>query len=103
MAIKPVDFQVMIPRTMEVSKASNDENQRNQTMMQQQTASSQQHAENSIRQVYSQSRAQNARINEKQKEKGNRGKEQKKKGQESDTDKKGVKENLQTSTIDIKI
>jgi hypothetical protein len=101
MAIKPVDFQVMIPRTIEASKASNDENQRNQALLQQQAASSQQRADNSIKQVYSRSNTQNVKINEKQKE--NSGNNKKKKGKAEDIEGKAIKKNLQTSTIDIKI
>ena len=101
MSIKQLDFQIMIPRTMEVSKTGIDENNRSQTLFQQQLATTQQHAENSVRQVHSQDKAQNARINQKQKE--NREKEQKKKGKNNNFDNKNMKNDLQTSTIDIKI
>lgn len=101
MAIKPVDFQIMIPRTMEVSKASNDAAQKNQTLQQQQTAAAQQQAENSIRQVYSQTRPQNAKIEERQRER-NQDREQKKKNKNGE-ERKNDKRPVQTSTIDIKI
>ena len=103
MSIKPVDFQVMIPRTMEVSKSSNDEAQKNQTMQQYQAASTQQHAENTLKQVYSQKRAQDARITQRQKEKGNSGKDQKKKDRNGNNESNATRNNMQTSTIDIKI
>ena len=103
MSIKPVDFQVMIPRTMEVSKSSNDEAQKNYTTQQQQAASTQQHAENTIKQVYSRKRAQDARITERQKEKGSNGKDQKKKEENENSGNKVQKKSMQTSTIDIKV
>lgn len=106
MSIKPVDYQVMIPRTMEVSKSSSDENQKNFTMQQQQAASTQSNVENTLKQVYSQKRAQDARITERQKEENSGGKSQKKKKEKDgggNGDGKAQKKGLQTSTIDIKI
>lgn len=103
MSIKPMDFQVMIPRTIEVSKTSNDENQRNQAMLQQQVASSQQHAENSIRKVYSQTKSQNVKIMEKKKDKDNSSGEQRKREKNGNTQEKNLNGSIQTSTIDIKV
>ncbi len=103
MSIKPVDFQIMIPRTVEVAKSSNDVTQKNYMLQQQNAASTQQDADNTLKQVYSQKRAQDARIAQRQGDKQNNGKHQKKKekngGSEGETQKKA----LQTSTIDIKI
>ncbi len=103
MSIKPVDFQVIIPRTVEASKASNDENQKNYSMQQQQAANTQTIADNSLRQVYSQKRAQDARITERQKEEGDGGKNQKKKEKTGGSAGRAGKKSMQTSTIDIKI
>lgn len=103
MSIKPVDIQVMIPRTIEISKSSNDEAQKNHTILQQQAASVQQHAETSLKQVYSQKRPQDAGITERQKEKGNNGKHQNKKEKNINIGSKIIKKSTQTSTIDIKI
>ncbi|NJD02284.1 MAG: hypothetical protein FIA99_06740 [Ruminiclostridium sp.] len=102
MSIKPVDFQVMIPRTMEVSKFSNEEINKNNTMQQQLAATTQHLAENTLKQVYSQKRAQNARINGGQREKGSSGKEQKK-GKNEDSGEKVQEKTMQTTTIDIKV
>lgn len=96
MSIKPVDFQVMIPRTMEVARTSSDENQRNFAMQHQQAASAQHNAESTLKQVYSQKRPQEAGIS--RREKDNSGRERKKKGGSEER-----KKNLQTSTIDIKV
>jgi hypothetical protein len=106
MAIKPVDFQVMIPRTMEAAKASNDVNQRNITAQQQQTAATQHRAEGSLKQVYSRAQPQSAHVDEKQKEnskkdgKGKRSGSQPNGREENDHDKLNE---IITSTIDIKI
>lgn len=104
MSIKPVDFQVLIPRTMEASKISNDEAQKNLATQQQQTSSMQHKVDNSLNQVYSRNKTQNARINEKQKD-NNKGREQKKKnrGKADSEEEKPLNKGIQTSTIDIKI
>ena len=105
MSIKPVDFQVLIPRTMEASKTSNDEAQKNLATQQQQASSMQHKVDSSLNQVYSRSKSQNARINEKQKE-NSKDKEQKKKNSRDkadDKDEKSLNKGIQTSTIDIKI
>ena len=62
MSIKPVDFQVMLPKTSEVSKLHNDEQQRNQGLHLQQAEKNQHRVENNLRQVHSQENAQEARI-----------------------------------------
>jgi hypothetical protein len=106
MAIKPVDFQVMIPRTMEASKISNDELQRNQSLQYQLAAAGQQEAEDSLKQVVSRPQAQNVRIAEKQSERRQGGGKKKKQGQNPSDDSKR-KERLRkepgSSIIDIKI
>lgn len=102
MSIKPVDFQVMIPKTVEVSKVSNDEAQRNHSAQQQQTSSMQHKVDSSLNQVYSQTKPQNARINERQKD-NTRDKDKKKKGKSGEKDEESLKDSMQTSTIDIKI
>jgi len=107
MAIKPVDFQVMIPRTMEAAKVSNDEMQRNHAMQQQKAAATQHRAEDSLKTVYARSQAQDARISEKQREKGQKDRKQRKNEKsaeaEEDREKKNLNNSIRTSTIDIKI
>jgi TolA-binding protein len=101
MSIKPVDFQVIIPKATEASKVSNDMAQRN-LAAQQQIAAMQQKIDSSLSQVYSRTKPQNAKINEKQKEDSRDG-ERKKKGKSDDKEDKSLNKAIQTSTIDIKI
>ena len=106
MPIKPIDFQIMVPRAMDVAKISNDESHRNQALLQQQAAATQHKADGTLKTVYSRSQAQNARITEKQKEERQGGKK-KKDGQDRDEAKNNSKteavREIKTSTIDIKI
>ncbi len=107
MPIKPVDFQVMMPRTLEAAKVSNDLAQKNHLFQQQQAAATQNKAEDSLRQVYSRTQAEHARINEKQRENSQEGRKKKKKGQNGqenkDIENNRLNKELKTSTIDIKI
>lgn len=103
MSIKPIDFQVMIPRTSEVSKISSDETHKSLALQQQQASSTQHKAENSLKQVYSQSRPQGAKITEKQKDNRKDKKEGKKKEQSGNSESKILNSSIQTSTIDIKV
>jgi len=103
MSIKPIDLQVMVPKTSEISKISSEANQRNTSYQQQQAVNAQNRADNSLKQVYSQERTQEAKIREKQeKERKNSGnnkqKERKKQGQ-SNKYELGDKR----STIDIRL
>ncbi len=45
MSIKPVDYQILIPKTSEVSKIQNDNQNKNATIQQQQSVSTQHKAE----------------------------------------------------------
>ena len=103
MPIKPVDFQVMLPKTLEVSKIHQDEVHKNQAIQQQQTAANQLKTEEHLQQVYSQDKAHEGKIREKQ-EKDQRdpdGKKKKKKGNYGTG--KEIKEEEQASTIDIRL
>lgn len=103
MSIKPIDFQVMLPKTTEVSKIHNDERNKGVLLQQQQAATVQNNAEANIRQVHTQEKAQEARIREKQeKDKGNR-KEEKKKNKGNYDNKKETDVELKTSFIDIRL
>jgi hypothetical protein len=109
MAIKPVDFQVAIPRTTEASKVSSNDANRNLAQQQQAANSVQHKAEDNLKQVYSRSKSEEARIRDKQKEngKGNGKKDGGKDGEDRDKDSETRKRvpdrNIKTSTIDIKI
>lgn len=113
MAVKPVDFQVMIPRTMEAAKASNDDTQKNLALQHHRVTTAQHKALDSLKQVYSRPQAQDVRIMEKQKD--NRQNNSKKKKNQHNTDenegnlqiegngKKRLNNEARASTIDIKI
>lgn len=107
MAIKPIDFQVMIPRTMEAAKVSNDETHRHHSMLQQQASATKHKAEESLKTVYARTQAQDARIQEKQKGNGQNSGKKKKENQNSeesdDSGKNRLNKGFKTSTIDIKI
>lgn len=93
MSIKPMDFQVMYPKTSELSKNINDETNKNQAIHQQQATSNQQRIDNSLKQVVAREKVQQGRIDQKQ-EKDN--------GKQNDKKKK-KQNNGHTPTIDIKI
>ncbi|MCX7922403.1 MAG: hypothetical protein N3B21_10405 [Clostridia bacterium] len=99
MSIKPIDFQVMIPKTSEVSKIHSEEQQRNQSAQQHQQSVVQQKADLNLRQVHSQDKVNNAGIKEKQ-EKGQQNKKDDKRKNKRNNAKSSGNE---TSTIDIRL
>lgn len=102
MSIRPVDFQIMVPRTMDAAKASSNEAQRYISAQQQQTTATQNKAEDYTKLVHSQEQAQEVRISQKQKDnRSYNSKNKKKSNNEANTD---LSENeIKISTIDIKI
>jgi hypothetical protein len=102
MSIKPVDFQVMIPRTSEVSRISEAENHKSQVLLQQQAASTNQKVEHDLKQVYSQSKADEVRIRERQEKHQGDGKKNKKKDAAQE-EKKRQSGDSHNSTIDIRL
>lgn len=103
MPIKPVNYQVMLPKAAEVSKLSTDEQFKSQLNQQQQATTVQNKAENSIKQVYSREKAEEAKIREKQEKEGNSKRQGKKKQQEKESKNKDFKSAEKTSTIDIRL
>jgi len=107
MSIKPVDFQIVIPKTSELSRTYAEGLNRNQILQHQQALTMQQKIDNNQKQVYSKDTAQEVRIHEKQeKEKA----QDKQKESQKGSGKKNKKNNpgfsdgqTRTSTIDIKI
>lgn len=99
MSIKPVDYQVMLPKTAEVSKLNSDEQHKNMVIQQQQASLTQLKAETSLRQVHSQDKAQEARIKEKQEKNQGGRKDERKKNKQGN---RQVKDS-NTSTIDIRL
>ncbi|KNY28352.1 hypothetical protein [Pseudobacteroides cellulosolvens] len=73
MSIKPIDFQVMIPKTAEVSKAVNDDHQKNLGMNQNNADRLQHKSENEVKTVHSQGRTSGPEIKDnKDREKKNK-------------------------------
>lgn len=106
MPVKPIDFQIMVPRAMDAAKISNDEAHRNQALLQQQAAATQHKADDTLKTVYSRSQAQNVRIAEKQKEDGQDRKKKKDGQAREDTQEKSRPNpvrDIKSCTIDIKI
>jgi hypothetical protein len=93
MSLKPMDFQVMFPKTSELSKTYNDAANKNQAINQQQASTNQERIDNSLKQVVARENVQHGRVTEKQ-EKDNTKQNDKKKKQ---------KNTRNVPTIDIKI
>lgn len=111
MSIKPVDFQIILPKTVEVAKISTDQAQRNLMAQKQQAEATLQRAEDSLKQVYSRAQPQNVVISDKQ-EKNRQQHTKKEKRKNSSSDMEGRSgmgsegrhdRGFKTSTIDIKI
>ena len=105
MSIKPVDFQLSVPRATEMSKVKEDERHKQEVQHQNQANGIQQQAENSLKQVQKREKAEEARIREKQekekyKDKHHQNHSNHKKSEQ--TPKKVVEKN-KTSIIDVKI
>ncbi|EPR13103.1 hypothetical protein [Ruminiclostridium papyrosolvens] len=94
MSIKPIDFQMVIPKTSEVSKMYNDDVNKNQAIQQQQQTASQMKIDNNLKQVVNRENVQNGRVKEKQEKDNSRQNEKKKKRQNKDDDR---------PTIDIRV
>jgi len=93
MSIKPMDFQVMFPKTTEVSKTYNDEANKNQAMQQQLASTNREKIDNSMKQVVARENVEHGRVSEKQEKDDSRQNEKKKK----------QKNTRNTPTIDIRI
>jgi len=107
MSIKPIDFQVVIPRTVDAAKTSSDLVQKNIVNQQQQAFIIRQKSEDELRQVYSHDQTHGVKINEKQNENRQRGqkkeKDKEKSGNRKENSTNKLNNTLNTSTIDIKI
>ncbi|EGD46001.1 hypothetical protein Cpap_0607 [Ruminiclostridium papyrosolvens DSM 2782] len=94
MSIKPIDFQMVVPKTSEVSKIYNDDVNKNQAIHQQQQTAGQTKIDNKLKQVVNRENVQNDRVKEKQERDSSRQNEKKKKRQNKDDDR---------PTIDIRV
>lgn len=93
MSIRPMDFQVMYPKTSELSKAYSDEVNKNQAIAQQQAEKNGEKVDSSLKQVVARENVQHGRVNEKQEKDNSRQNDKKKK----------QKNTRSAPTIDIKI
>ncbi|HHV98976.1 MAG TPA: hypothetical protein GXX36_05780 [Clostridiaceae bacterium] len=111
MSIKPIDFQISVPRTLEISKTSSAEMQKNAAIQQQQTIQTQHNTEKVLKQVYARDKAENIAIREKQSDGKRRddgrqkGEKSKKENNENDNGQymRRSLQSSQISTIDIKL
>lgn len=78
MSIKPMDFQVLYPKTTELSKTYNDEANKNQAVHQQQAETNRDRIDQSLKQVVARENVQHGRVNEKQPRDNNKQNEKKK-------------------------
>lgn len=79
---------MMIPRSVDAAKARSDELQKNAALQQQQVLSAQNKAEDTLKQVYSRSKTEEVRIDEKQRENDRQGEGRKKKRKKKKTGRK---------------
>ncbi|MGE5328617.1 MAG: hypothetical protein ACM3KR_03810 [Deltaproteobacteria bacterium] len=106
MSIKPVDFQISIPRAVEASKVRGDENNKELAQQHAQAGSIQHKADNTMKQVQKRNQAEEARIREKQEKEESK---RQGKGQEEEEKDNKDKNNgnyvtkQKTSTFDVKI
>lgn len=103
MSIKPIDFQIMLPRTSEASKVQNDLQQKNQSAYEQVADSVKHKAEDNLKQVHSQDKTQQAVIRDKQGKNQGNNKGKKKNNKEENEQNSNMDTSIKTSTIDIKI
>ena len=101
MSIKPIDFQIQIPKTNEISKIQSENQNKNDAVQQQQASLSQQKAKDSVNLVHTRENTQKSKINDKQNNGSNEKKEKGKKKRNYNNN--SSLEEEQTSTIDIRL
>lgn len=100
MSIKPIDFQVILPKTQEVAKAHSDTQNKSSSLSVEQANAALQDAKQKVNHVHSQSKAENVNIKEKQeKSKQDKKNNKNKKGNYS-KDKKQIDDG---STFDVMV
>jgi hypothetical protein len=103
MSIKPIDYQVVVPKTSEVSQVQSGEHQKSAVFQQQQVSSMQSKIDSSLKQVYSQEKLYDVKIRDKQERNG---RDERKKNKERNNKKNKNGYGVQSETeniIDIKI
>ncbi len=102
LSIKPIDFQVMIPKTSEISKMQNEQNNRPDINQQHTANAFQKEVDQRPKKVNSSSKALGDRIREKEKDARNQQQRNKDKNKDDRSNKKNKKNNTWNS-IDILI
>ena len=103
MSIKPIDYQVVVPKTSELSQIQSGEYHKSAAFQQQQVSSMQSKIDNSLKQVYFQEKPYDVRIRDKQ-ERNRRDERKKDKERNNKKNKSGYCVQSETeSIIDIKI
>lgn len=103
MSIKPVDFQVVIPKTSEMSKVNADKMNKNQAAQQQLVESSQQKIDMDQKKVYSKNSPHEAGIRKKYEKNQGRNSSEKEKNSKKKHPEDSCDNVCKTSIIDIKI
>lgn len=102
MSIKPIDFQVQIPRVNEISKLQSDIKQKHELAEQQQSTVIQRKSQASVNIVHKKEAIEKLKINEKQK--GSKEKQEKEKQENKGKyNSKSEVEEEQVSVIDIRL
>lgn len=104
-SIKPINYQVMLPKTEEVSKLNSEEQQRSHLSQQQQAVRIQKKATDNLKQVHSRDGVGESKVREKQESEHGQKHQQKDDKDQKDKDSKGkeFKHMDKTSTIDIRL
>lgn len=95
MSIRPMDFQVMFPKTPEVSKSYTDEANKNQAIHQQQAEANREKIDENMKQVLAREKVEGGRVDDRQPKDRNSQDKKKKKQKQA--------QNENGSTIDIRI
>lgn len=103
MSVKPVDYQIMIPRTNEITKIQSDSQQKEQMTLQQQVASGRQETEVKLSEVHTREKAQKSGIKEKQAKEGNAGNRGGKKNKRGYNMNRELTNDEEESVIDVKL
>ena len=103
MPIKPIDMQVIIPKSLEVAKINNDDNHKSSALQYQQAITMQHKVDDNLRQVYHKDKIHETAIREKQEKREGSGKRgEKEEGSNKQKKNKDI-DAVKGSSIDIKI
>ncbi len=106
MSVRPIDYQMMIPKAAEVSRITSDLVHKESALHKQQIHAQIQSDENKLKQVYDKDKAFEASIKQKQERNAKKKSEDKKNSDENKKEKDNIEKQqtrMPISTIDIKI